>query len=124
MRLLLDTSALLWWRDGSPMLPPRVQDGISDPANDVAVSIVSWWEIAMKRGLGKLRFVEAFEDVMADEGFVLLPISYRHLRALDNLPQAHRDPFDRMLIAQSIAENLPVVTNDRAFAAYGIDIFW
>ena len=106
------------------MLPPRVQDGISDPANDVAVSIVSWWEIAMKRGLGKLRFVEAFEDVMADEGFVLLPISYRHLRALDNLPQAHRDPFDRMLIAQSIAENLPVVTNDRAFAAYGIDIFW
>jgi PIN domain nuclease of toxin-antitoxin system len=122
--LLLDTNALLWWREGSPALSPRVRDEIRDPANDVAVSIVSWWEIAIKRALGKLRFLEAFEDVMADEGFTLLQISFAHLRALENLPHPHRDPFDRILIAQSMAEGIPIASNDRAFADYGINILW
>jgi PIN domain nuclease of toxin-antitoxin system len=124
VRVLLDTNALLWWRNGSSTLSQRAQDEIRDPSNDVTISIVCWWEIAIKRSLGKLQFLEVFEDVMADEGFSLLPISYSHLRALENLPQPHRDPFDRMLIAQSIAENLPIVTNDRAFGDYGINTLW
>ena len=124
MRLLLDTNALLWWRTGSSRLPAGVSDQISDPDNNIVVSITSLWEIAIKRGLGKLRFLEDFEEVMADEPFDLLNITYAHLRVLGDLPQHHRDPFDRLLISQSVAERLPIVTNDRAFAAYGVAIVW
>lgn len=124
MRLLLDTNVLLWWRDESPRLPPRVTDRIRDPGNDVAISIISWWEIAIKRALGKLRFLEDFEEVMAGEEFDLLPVSYAHLRVLGDLPQHHDDPFDRMLIAQSLAEGIPIVSNDRSFPAYGVEILW
>lgn len=124
MKLLLDTNAFLWWRTESPRLTTRVTDQIRDPDNDVVVSIASLWEIAIKRGLGKLRFLEDFEEVMADEEFDLLSLTYAHLRALHELPQHHRDPFDRLLISQSIAERLPIVTNDRAFSAYSVDIVW
>jgi PIN domain nuclease of toxin-antitoxin system len=124
MRLLLDTNALLWWRDGSLNLSQRVRDEIREPSNDILVSIASWWEITLKRAIGKLRFAEEFNDVMAEEGFSLLQISYSHLRSLDALPHPHRDPFDRMLIAQSVAENIPVATNDRTFATYGVTIVW
>lgn len=124
MRLLLDTNALLWWRDASPRLPPSVAEMIADPDNEIAVSAASLWEIAVKRALGKLRFPESFEDVIAEEGFRLLSVEYRHLSALDALPLHHRDPFDRMLVAQSIAENIPIATNDRAFSRYSVTIFW
>jgi PIN domain nuclease of toxin-antitoxin system len=124
MRLLLDTNALLWWRDASPRLPGRVRDQIGDPENEIVVSIVSFWEIAIKRGLGKLRFLDDFEVVMAEEEFDLLTINYTHLRSLDGLPRHHRDPFDRLLIAQSIAENLPVATDDKAFARYSVTTYW
>jgi PIN domain nuclease of toxin-antitoxin system len=124
MRLMLDTNALLWWRDESPRLPDRVSEEIRNPDNDIVVSAVTLWEIAIKRLLGKLQFPEDFEEVMAEEGFSLLSISYHHLRALDGMPRHHKDPFDRMLIAQSLAENLPIVTNDRAFALYDATIFW
>jgi PIN domain nuclease of toxin-antitoxin system len=124
MRLLLDTNALLWWRDGSPRLSARASEEIGDPHNDIVISVTSLWEIAIKRGIGKLRFPEPFEEVMAEEGFRLLPIDYGHLRTLDTLPLRHRDPFDRLLIAQSIAENLPIVTSDPAFALYDVKTFW
>jgi len=124
VRLLLDTNALLWWRAGSRRLPARVSSQIGDPDNDIAVSIASLSEIAIKRGLGKLRFLEDFEQVIADEEFALLHITYTHLRELGDLPQHHRDPFDRLLISQSLAERIPVVTNDRAFAAYGVNVVW
>lgn len=124
MRLLLDTNAFLWWRDESPRLPARIRGQIRDPDNDIVVSIVSLWEIAIKRGTGKLRFLEDFETVMTEEEFSLLPVSYTHLRALDQLPQHHRDPFDRLLIAQSLAESLPIASNDRAFALYDVKTFW
>ena len=124
MRFLLDTNALLWWRAGSPRLPTRVSDQISDPGNDIVVSIASLWEIAIKCGLGKLRFLEDFEEVMANEEFNLLSITYAHLRVLGDLPQHHRDPFDRVLVSQSFAERIPIVTNDRAFAAYAVEIVW
>lgn len=124
MRLLLDTNAFLWWRAGSPRLPARVSSQIGDSHNDIVVSIAALWEIAIKRGLGKLRFLEDFEEVMADEAFDLLNITYAHLRVLSDLPQHHRDPFDRLLISQSFAERIPIVTNDRAFAAYGVNMVW
>ena len=124
MRLLLDTNALLWWRIGSPRLSSLASDQISNPDNDIVVSIASLWEIAIKRVLGKLRFLEDFEEVMANEEFNLLSITYAHLRVLGDLPQHHRDPFDRVLISQSFAERIPIVTNDRAFTAYAVEIVW
>ena len=124
MRLLLDTNALLWWRMGSPRLSSIASDQISNPDNDIVVSIASLWEIAIKRVLGKLQFLEDFEEVMANEEFNLLSITYAHLRVLGDLPQHHRDPFDRVLISQSFAERIPIVTNDRTFAAYAVEIVW
>ena len=124
MRFLLDTNTFLWWRSGSSRLPTRVSDQIGDPNNDIVVSLASLWEIAIKRMLGKLRFLEDFEEVITDEGFVLLNITYAHLRMLGDLPQHHRDPFDRLLISQSLAERVPIITNDRAFSAYGVGIIW
>lgn len=124
MRFLLDTNTFLWWRSGSGRLPTRVSDQIGDPNNDIVVSLASLWEIAIKRMLGKLRFLEDFEEVITDEGFVLLNITYAHLRMLGDLPQHHRDPFDRLLISQSLAERVPIITNDRAFSAYGVGIIW
>jgi PIN domain nuclease of toxin-antitoxin system len=124
LRLLLDTNAFIWWRDGSPRLSPHVRTQIGDPENDIAVSITSLWEITIKRALGKLQFLQDFEEVLAEEGFDLLPIGYRHLRALADLPLHHRDPFDRVLIAQAVAERIPVATADRRFAVYGVELLW
>jgi PIN domain nuclease of toxin-antitoxin system len=97
---------------------------IGDTNNDTAVSVVTLWEIAIKRGIGKLRFLEDFEAVMTEEAFDLLPISYAHLRALETLPMHHRDPFDRLLIAQALAAGIPIATGDRVFAAYGVQVIW
>jgi PIN domain nuclease of toxin-antitoxin system len=124
LRLLLDTNAFIWWRDGSPRLSQRARDQIGDPDNDIAVSVTSLWEITIKRTLGKLRFLQDFEEVLAEEGFDLLPIGYRHLRALADLPLHHRDPFDRLLIAQALAERVPIATADRSFAVYGVELLW
>jgi PIN domain nuclease of toxin-antitoxin system len=124
MRLLLDTNAFLWWRDASPRLPNRVGDQIRDPANEIIVSIVSLWEVVIKRSVGKLQFRENFEEVIKEEEFGLLGINYAHLGALSELPLHHGDPFDRLLIAQSVAENVPIVTDDRIFARYNVKTFW
>jgi len=124
VRLLLDTNALLWWRYEPPRLPARASDQIRDPDNDIVISVASLWEIAIKRGLGKLQFLEDFEEVMADEEFDLLAVTYNHLRVLGELPLHHRDPFDRLLISQSLAERIPIITSDRAFAAYSVEIVW
>lgn len=124
MRLLLDTNAFVWWRDGSPHLPERVRGLISDTGNDIAVSVTSLWEVTIKRSLGKLTFLQDFEEVLAEEGFDLLPIAHPHLRALADLPLHHRDPFDRLLIAQAIAERIPIATVDRRFGAYGVEVVW
>lgn len=124
MRLLLDTNTFFWWREGSPRLPARVEQDIGNSDNDIVVSIVSLWEITIKRALGRLRFAADFEAVIKEEAFDLLAIGHAHLRVLAELPHHHRDPFDRMLIAQALAETLPVATADRAFAAYGVGIHW
>jgi PIN domain nuclease of toxin-antitoxin system len=121
---MLDTHTLLWWRDAATNLSHRAQDAIADGANEVFVSIASLWEITIKRSLGKLQFLDDLETVLQEESFQLLPIEFKHLRVLDGLPQVHRDPFDRVLLAQSQAEGLPIVSGDRRFAAYGAALIW
>jgi PIN domain nuclease of toxin-antitoxin system len=124
VRLLLDTNAFLWWRSGSRRLAAGVSDQIAATDNEITVSIASLWEIAIKCPLGKLRFPEDFEVVMADEEFGLLAITYAHLRVLGGLPRHHGDPFDRMIIAQALAEGIPIATCDPRFADYGVQIVW
>jgi PIN domain nuclease of toxin-antitoxin system len=124
VRLLLDSNTFLWWRAGSEKLTERAERMIGDTDNDTAVSVVTLWEIAIKRGIGKLRFLEDFEAVLTEEGFDLLPIGYAHLRTLETLPMHHRDPFDRLLTAQALAEGIPIATGDRVFAAYGVQVIW
>jgi PIN domain nuclease of toxin-antitoxin system len=124
MRLLLDAHTLLWWVTGSTRLSATARDAITTPINDIAVGVGSLWEIAIKRAAGKLDFPVDFEGALRDEGFELLPIGYAHLRTLEQLPFHHSDPFDRLLIAQSVAEDMPVVTADRLFALYDVKTVW
>ena len=124
MRLLLDAHAFLGWLTDSPALSTRARQNIADPGNEVALGVGTVWEITIKRSLGKLRFPHDLDTVLRDEGFAMLGITFAHLRLLETLPQLHRDPFDRLLIAQSLAEGIPIVTGDRAFAQYGVALVW
>ena len=124
MRLLLDTHVLLWWRANSRLLSQRARAAITDAENEILISIASLWEIVIKRTLGKLRFPDDLEVVLREEKFGLLVITFRHLQVLEILPSLHRDPFDRVLLAQSASEGIPLVTNDRALSAYQAAIFW
>src|SRR5690242_10451915 len=106
MRLLLDTHILLWWLADSPSLPDQAREWIANPANAVFVSAVSLWEIWLKQSLGKLKLPSDFEEKLAAESFESLPLLEAHTRGLASLPWHHRDPFDRMLIAQAKATGL------------------
>jgi PIN domain nuclease of toxin-antitoxin system len=119
MRFLLDTHVLLWWREASTLLSLLASATIAAGENEILVSIASLWEITIKRRLGKLVFPDDLETVLREERFGLLGISFQHLRRLDALPPLHRDPFDRLLIAQAAAETMPIISGDSAFAAYG-----
>ena len=92
--------------------------------NEILVSVATLWEISIKRVLGKLSFPDDLEEVVREESFGLVPISFQHLRRLETLPGLHRDPFDRMLVAQALTEGAPLVTNDRALLAYGAPTLW
>ena len=128
MRLLLDTHTLLWFLADDPRLSRHADAAIKAPGTDVLVSIASLWEITIKAGLGKLTVDEPFEDTiadrLADERIDVLPVEIRHLAALRQLPHHHRDPFDRLLVAQALAEQIPIVTADRAIAPYGVGVLW
>ena len=115
---------LVWWRDDSPHLSLRAKAEITDPINEVLVSTATLWEIVIKRGLGKLTFPDDREGVLGEESFSLISISFQHMRRVELLPKLHRDPFDRMLIAQALTEGAPLVTNDHALLAYGIPTLW
>lgn len=121
MKLLLDTHVFLWWDNGT--LPSNVTQQIVD-AESVYISAVVGWEISIKSSLGKLVATGSIEDARDDYGFVELPVTLRHTEALRRLPQHHRDPFDRLLIAQEIVENLAIVSTDPAFAAYPATVLW
>jgi len=124
LRLLLDTHVLLWWREDSPHLSMRARAEIGDPTNEILVSTATLWETVIKRALGKLIFPDDPEDIIREESFGLLPISFQHLRHFELLPALHRDPFDRMLIAQALTEGVPLVTNDPALLAYAVPTLW
>ena len=128
MRLLLDTHAFLWWLDGDKRLSVRSRRLIAKSMSEVFVSAASAWEIAIKAAAGKL---PGALDVAADisgclesQGFRPLEISVAHAQRAGGLPPLHRDPFDRMLVAQALMEGLPVLSNDRAFDGYAINRIW
>lgn len=127
MQLLLDTHALLWWLAGDPHLPLAARKAIGDAENAIFVSAASAWEISTKHRLGKLdasALVGKLGTVLASQSFETLDITLDHAERAGSLPGAHRDPFDRMLIAQAQAENLTLVSNETVFDAYGVARLW
>ena len=128
MRVLLDTHAFLWWLAGDEQLSDAARAATADEDNDVFVSAASAWEIATKHRIGKLPAVAAvvadLDGVLSDQSFIGLSISIRHGQTAGALPGPHRDPFDRMLIAQAILDDLTLVSNERAFDAYGVRRLW
>jgi PIN domain nuclease of toxin-antitoxin system len=128
LRALFDTHALIWWFSDDPSLPQTVRGIIADTDNTLLVSAASAWELAIKYQQGKLRkaadLVSNFSSRIEGEGFQLLPISAEHGIRAGLLPGPHKDPFDRMLIAQSQAENIPIISNEAVFEAYGVRRLW
>ena len=128
MRLLLDTHALLWWLAGDAALSPAARAAIAEETNAVFVSAASLWEITTKHRLAKLVLSAALlsdlTGVVTDQGFLGLPISLRHAQRAGDLPGPHRDPFDRMLVAQAILDDLVLVSNEHPFDAYGVVRLW
>ena len=122
MNLLLDTHALLWWLADDPSLSDSARSTIADPENTVFLSAVVVWEIRIKQGIGKLELPDNFRQAFDDEQFVDLPVTVVHAHALADLPPLHRDPFDRMLVAQAKVEGMAVVTRDPTIRAYGVRV--
>jgi PIN domain nuclease of toxin-antitoxin system len=123
-RLLVDTHALLWWLADDPGLSPAARDTIAERTNEPLVSTASVWEIAIKRSLGKLEVPDDLPDRISENGFDWLAVAPQHAWQVGELPAHHRDPFDRLLIAQALVEGLPVVTADARFGAYGVEVRW
>ncbi len=115
----MDTHILLWWLGNDPLLSESARALMRDPENVIFVSAVSLWEIWLKLSLGKLRLPVEFEETLAAESFESLPLTAAQTREVALLPWHHRDPFDRMLVAQARAENLILLTADSALSAYG-----
>ena len=128
MRLLLDTHAFLWWVGAGRTLSRRARSAIGSGRNECFVSIATAWEIAIKVSLGSLRVEGSLNrflpDQIAANGFQPLPIDLRHAARVATLPFHHRDPFDRLLVAQALEEELAVVTADPVFAEYGVKRVW
>ena len=122
MRLLLDTHVFLWWRINHVMRPDAM-DAIRG-ADEVFVSAASAWEVAIKAAAGKLRLDAVFADGVAASGFEALPIDFQHAAAAAELPPHHRDPFDRMLVAQAQVEGCAIVSSDAALTQYGVEVIW
>jgi PIN domain nuclease of toxin-antitoxin system len=127
LRLLLDTQALLWFLVDHPALTATAKAAIEDSNNEIFSSGVSAWEIATKHRSGKLPLADAFAANLSEVilgRFVELPITVRHGQLAGQLPDHHRDPFDRMLIAQALEEKLVLISNERLFDAYGVGRLW
>jgi PIN domain nuclease of toxin-antitoxin system len=120
VRLLLDSHALLWWLEDSPTLAREAYEAISEPTNQVLVSAVTIWELEIKRSAGKLKAPRQLLRRVEEENFTPLPITLHHGAAAGQLPRHHRDPFDRMLVAQAAVDDLTLVTRDPGFEAYRV----
>ncbi len=127
-RLLLDTHTFLWWVGDAPELKSTAKRAIADIKNECYLSVASCWEMAIKVSLGKLRLAKPMERFVTEQltanGFALLSVDLRHAAKVEKLPFYHRDPFDRLLIAQALMEKLTIVSADRAFSKYGVKVLW
>ena len=128
MKLLLDTRAFLWWVEGAPALGRRARAEVSNPDNDVFLSIASCWELAIKISLGRLRLTQSLDRFVPEQlvrnGFELFAVEFRHVVRVADLPFHHRDPFDRLLVAQALQDELAIVSADRVFRKYGVTVVW
>jgi len=128
VRVLLDAHALLWFLSEDDRLSGVAREVVEAEQNSIFVSLATIWEIAIKVGLGKLRLrlkLEAeLEQFLVENGFALLSIEYAHVVRVARLPRRHGDPFDRLLVSQSLIENMPLVSQDSAFDAYGVKRIW
>ncbi len=122
MQLLIDTHVLLWWLLGAPQHSAAADRTLRSPQHEKIVSVASLWEIRIKQSIGKLTVPENFRAILSSEPLTILPVLADHADALGALPHHHRDPFDRMLIAQAQFEGLSLVTRDNRFDPYGISI--
>lgn len=128
MRVLLDTHVFLWWVEGDRALSAKARAALADQENECLISLVTVWELAIKAGLGKLKLALPLKRYVVEHaaanGFRMLDIRLNHIGRVETLATHHRDPFDRLLIAQAIEEELPVVTADTVFRKYGVKRVW
>lgn len=128
MRLLLDTHVFLWWVEDAPELSGKARKGLADPAHEVFLSLASCWEMAIKLSLGKLKVARPLERFIPEQltanGFRQLNIELRHVVRVAHLPFHHRDPFDRLLVAQALEEGVTLVSADPVFKTYGVRRLW
>lgn len=121
MNYLLDTHILLWWLSDPKKLSSQVTKIISSPENDIFVSAATAWEIAIKKGLKKLRAPDNLEEIVEAKDFKLLPIQFEHALFVEKLPRIHDDPFDRLLIAQCLCNQLTIITSDQIIPQYKVN---
>jgi len=124
VKLLLDTHTALWFLSGDERLSETAKRDLTDGSNRVLLSAAVVWEVAIKRGLGKLELAENYLDLLLGAGVQPLPVTLAHAAAVEGLPWHHRDPFDRMLVAQASIEGAAVVSRDDALRPYGITLIW
>ncbi len=128
MRALIDTNIFLWFISDSNRLSINARNYIANLDNELMLSVASLWEIAIKTSTGKLELLKPFEELIPEQLEInkvqILPIELNHLSNVNNLPFHHRDPFDRLIIAQGISEGLPIITSDSEFKNYQVNIIW
>jgi PIN domain nuclease of toxin-antitoxin system len=128
MRLLLDTHARLWFVLGDASLTSAARSAIEDPQNEKLISAASYWELAIKSSMGKFRLPRPYADfidhAIRGQGFSVMPVATTHATVVSELPFHHRDPFDRLLVAQALAENIPLVSADEMLDRYGVRRLW
>ncbi len=128
MKILLDTHVFIWWAGEPEKLSPNALEACNDQDNDLILSVVSVWEMQIKMQIGKLKLNRPLRDLIeAQKGandFQILPVSLDHVFRLENLPMHHRDPFDRLLIAQTMEEGSVLVSKDEIFSDYAVNLLW
>lgn len=128
MKILLDTHTFIWWADEPDRLSPTARAILTDTANTLLFSMASLWEMQIKISLGKMRLSRPLKEHLArqqiENSLQILPIEPRHLWALETLPDYHKDPFDRLLIAKSMVEDMPLLSRDERVSQYDIKVLW
>lgn len=127
MKLLLDTHTFIWWDSSPQQLSSTARQALEDPNNEILISTISLWEIAIKHQLGKLTLQRTLDEIVADQlsqGLQSLSFDTPHVLQISHLPDHHKDPFDRALIAQALVEGATLVTKDSTISAYQVPLLW